>query len=118
MVIRPSDASGDVLPVLSSADLLRGAPAAARLVRCRLELLTGDWWENPARGNEIVELLRESRITEADTRALASYLSSYIRETPGVREVRDVRFSADGRQIRYACTVDTDAGSAVIQYEF
>ena len=117
MVIRPSDASGDMLPVLSSADLLRGAPAVARLVRCRLELLAGDWWENPALGNEVLEMLRESRLTEADTRALVSYLSSYIRETPGVRDVRDVQFSVSGRQFRYACIAGTDAGAVDIQYE-
>ena len=57
MIIRPVDASGDILPVLSSADLLRGAPAVARLVQDQLELLSGDWWENPAWGNEILRML-------------------------------------------------------------
>ena len=84
MRLRPVDETGDILPVLSPADLIPGAPAVARLVRDRLELLSGDWWENPARGNGILEMLKESRLTEADTQALANYITSYIRQTPGV----------------------------------
>ena len=117
MIIRPVDASGDILPVLSSADSLRGAPAVARLVKDRLELLAGDWWENPAWGNAVVDLLRENRYTEADAQALASYLTSYIRETPGVQEIRDVVFSVEGKRFSYTCTVETAEGSADIYYE-
>ena len=84
MIHRPVDDAGDILPVLSSSDLLRGTMAVAQLVRERLALLAGDWWENPAWGNEVLEMLQDSRLTEADHQALASYLSSYIRETPGV----------------------------------
>ena len=53
MILRPTDESGDILPVLSSADLLRGAPAVARLVEDRLQFLAGDWWENRTWGNAI-----------------------------------------------------------------
>ena len=110
MKIRPVDSNGDILPVLSPADLLRGAPAVALLVRDRLDLLAGDWWENPSWGNEILSMLQESRLTEADRQALAAYLTSYIRETPGVQEVSGVTFSVDGRQFSYQCTVITDEG--------
>ena len=41
MILRPVDASGDILPVLSSAALVRGAPAVAQLIRDRLDLLAG-----------------------------------------------------------------------------
>ena len=118
MIHRPMDVSGDILPVLSSAGLLNGASAVAQLVRERLELLAGEWWENPEWGNEIPDMLQESRFTEADCQTLASYLSSYIRETPGVDDVRDVSFSAEGRQFRYTCTVDTGDGSEQIEYSF
>ena len=118
MIHRPTDASGDILPVLSPSALVKGAPAAALLVRERLELLAGEWWENPEWGNEILDMLRESRLTEADQQTLSSYLTSYIRETPGVDDVRDVSFSAEGRQFRYTCTVDTGDGSASVHYEF
>ena len=116
MILRPVDENGDVLPVLVSASLLKGTGAVARLVRDRLELLSGDWWENPAWGNEILEMLKESRLTEADTQALANYITSYIRKTPGVLEVEDVVYSVEGKQFSYSCRVDTEDGSAEIDY--
>ena len=117
MSCRPVDASGDILPVLRSSDLLRGRQAAAELVRDRLRLLSGDWWENPSWGNAIVEMLKESRLTEADGRAIASYLSSYVRETAGVLDVRDVQYSMEEGRLRFSCVIESDKGSANVQYE-
>ena len=119
MILRPVEASGDILPVLSSAALLRDAPAVARLVKDRLEMLSGEWWENPAWGNAAVEMLQESRFTEGDLQTLASYITSYIRETPGVQDVDEVTFSvSDGRQFSCSCIVVTDSGSEEIIYAF
>ena len=116
MILRPVDSNGDILPVLSSASLLRGPEAVARLVKDRLELLSGDWWENPARGNGILEMLKESRLTETDTRALANYITSYIRRTPGVLEVEDVAIALEGNAFSCSCRVDTEDGPAQIDY--
>ena len=118
MTLRPVDSSGDILPVLSSSALLRGAPAAARLVQDRLELLSGDWWENPALGNEILQMMQESRLTENDLQAVSNYLSAYIRRTPGVLEVRDAVISAEGKRVSFSCIVETGEGTAGIQYEW
>ncbi len=117
MILRPVDEDGDILPVLSSADLLRDVLAVARLVKDRLELLAGDWWENLTWGNGIINMLQESRLTEADMQALVSYLSSYIRETPGVLDVRDAVGSVNGKQFSFSCVVETEYGEAVINYE-
>ena len=43
MLLRPVDASGDILPVLSSSDLVSGAEAVVILARDRLNLL---WHHN------------------------------------------------------------------------
>ena len=118
MKLRPTDESGDVLPVLSSFDLLSGAEAVALLVKDRLSLLRGEWWENPAMGFGILERLRAARLTEADAPALASSVTEYIRETAGVREVEDVWFFASGRRFSYECTVRTEEGRAAVAYEF
>ena len=115
--MRPVDQDGDVLPVLVSASLLKGIQADQELVTDRLALLAGDWWENPSWGNAVIELLKENRYTETDQQALAAYITSYIRETPGVTDVRDVSFSMEGRQFRYSCTIETENGSANIHYE-
>ena len=116
MTLRPADEHGDILPVLSARDLLTGPAAVALLAEERLNLYTGDWWENPEWGNGVLELLRESRLTETDRQILANYLSDYIRKTPGVMDVREVKCSFEGGQFRYECTVETGAGMARMSY--
>ena len=116
MSCRPVDASGDILPVLRSSDLLRGRQAAAELVRDRLRLLSGDWWENPGRGNAVPEMLKESRLTEGDRQMIWRYLTSYIRETPGVLDIREVRCSAEGGRFCCSCVIVTGDGTAGIEY--
>ena len=116
MIMRPVDEQGDVLPVLSSGEALKGAEAVAALVRARLELTAGEWWEDPARGNATIDMLRESRFTEADGQALAAYLTGYIRRTPGVREVREAAFSAEGRQFSFSCAVETGDGTTQVAF--
>ena len=118
MLIRPVDASGDILPVLSSRDMLSGPEAVARLVEYRLSLLAGEWWENAGMGFSILEVMRTSRLTEDTGSALASMITSYIRETTGVQEVEDVRFSVSGRVFSYSCSVRTEEGSASVSYDF
>ncbi len=118
MICRPLDAGGDILPVLSSSDLLTGARAVAELVRNRLWLIAGDWWENPDWGNGILEMLKESRLTEADQQVLANYISGYIRKPPGVLDVREVKVAVEGRRFRYSCEIVTADGTAQISFEY
>ncbi len=117
MLLRPVDASGDVLPVMSSSDLLSGPEAVARLVQYRLSLLRGEWWENPESGFFILEELQDSRITEAEASALSSQITAYIRETPGVRDAENARFTVPGRRLSYSCTVRTEEGTAEVRVE-
>ena len=114
MKTRPTDASGDILPVLSSSDLLSGPEAVAQLVKYRLSLLQGEWWENPSLGFPFLETLRSGRPTGADAATLSSQITAYIRETPGVRDVEDVRSEVSGRQFSYTCQVLTEEGTASI----
>ena len=116
MFLRPVDASGDIMPVRSSSDLVSGAAAVVILVRNRLNLLPGEWWENPARGCGVFEMMRSGRITEADASALASYLTGYICQTSGVESVEDVRTSVSGRRFSYGCRVITSFGSGDVSY--
>ena len=71
MIIRPVDENGDILPVLVSASLLRGAGAVARLVKDRLELLEldepddcysdeyDDWEEERRKLEDAIEALED-----------------------------------------------------------
>ena len=118
MILRPVDASGDILPVLSAEDLLSGAEAVARLVEYRLNLFSGEWWENPAWGCTLLEQMREPRLTGADAQRISSYLSSYVRETQGVRDVEDVAYTLSDRRFSWSCTVRTEYGDASVSWEF
>ena len=117
MLLRPVDASGDILPVLSSSRLLTGPEAVAQLVLYRLSLLRGEWWEFPDEGFFILEDMQESRITEADAASLSSRITAYVRETDGVQDVEKVTSSVSGRRFSYSCEVRTGDGNAAVSYE-
>ena len=117
MLYRPVDSEGDILPIVTPGDLVRDAKAVAQLIYDRLELLYGTWWEDPEWGNEILEMMRESRITEADGDALAAYITSYIMETPGVVDVSEIDYSVADRRFSYSCLAETESGSEIIEYE-
>ncbi len=117
MKIRPSDANGDIMPVIDSVSMRTGNDAVSELVKDQLSLLCGDWWENPAWGNMGLDMFRESRRTEADLKAIASYIISYIQDTAGVQDVRDVQYSVSGKGFQLSCTIITNDGSARINYE-
>ena len=116
MLFRPVDASGDILPVLSTSVLVSDPESVVLLVRDRLNLLSGEWWENPSWGCEIFDMIRAGRVTENDISALSSYLSSYIAATPGVRSVEDVHTAVSGRQFTYSCRVLTEKGSGNVSF--
>ena len=112
MLLRPTDPAGDILPVPSSSRMLSGAPAVALLVKYRLSMFQGDWWENENAGFPALQRLQESRLTEADAQGLASLISAYIRETSGVQAVEDACFSVTGRQFNYEASLHTGEGPA------
>jgi len=116
MKMRPVDQNGDMLPVLHVSDMLSGSLAVAKLVEDRLVLYFGDWWENSSWGNEILRMLQEGRLTEADAQSLATYLASYVRKTAGVREVQDEKWDISGGRFSWGCTVITEYGKAGIEY--
>ena len=117
MRLRPVDQNGDVLPVLRVSDMLTGPPAVAQLVENRLKMFAGEWWENPEWGNEILRMLQEGRLTEADAQSLSTYLSSYVRKTTGVQDVREEKWTISGGRFFWSCTVLTENGTSEILFE-
>ena len=116
MLLRPVDASGDILPVLSVSLMLSGAEAVTALIRDRLNLNAGEWWENPSHGCMVLSMLRQGRLSEADKASLTSYLTSYISATPGVKAVEDVSASVIGREFSYSCRVFCGEESGNVAY--
>ncbi len=110
MISRPFDSSGDILPALSSSDLLSGPEAAAHALQDHLRLYRGDWWENPEKGNEILDLISVSRYTAQDASTLLTYLTSYILTLPGILSVSDTSASFSGHTFFFSCTAHTETG--------
>ncbi len=114
MLSRPVDASGDILPVCKSSDLLAGVPAVEAGLTDHRCLFFGEWWEDPEKGNDILELISESRCTDQDAETLESYLVSYLLEFPGVQSISDVSSSFSGHTFFFSCTAHTDSGDLTI----
>ena len=114
--IRPCDADGDILPVTAITDLMQGSVATAKLIQYRLKLLAGEWWEYPEEGNQVLQMMQDTRLTEKDADALCSYLSSYIADTPGVFSIEDAETVIEGRQVRFSCTALTREGDVNVVF--
>ena len=114
---RPVDPSGDVLPVLNISDMIQSAGAIALLVKNRLSLLYGEWWENSGLGFPVLRSLEESRLSETDIRSFSSMITEYIRQTEGVKEVFDVETNLINKQLNYSCSVLTVYGVTDIAYQ-
>ena len=104
MTARPVDASGDILPVLSPDSLLSGAPAVAAALRDHLRHFTADWWEYPARGNPVFDLIASGPVREKDLPAVSACISSHVLAFPPVRSVSDVALSLSGSVLTYTAT--------------
>ena len=117
MRLHCSDDTGDWLPCRSAGDTKTGAGAVRQLVDYRLNLLTGEWWENPEHGNPMLDLLRE-RLSEANANAATYALTSYLAETPGVLSLENVKGAIQGRQYIYSATALTGEGSFGISYNY
>ena len=113
MTARPLDASGYVLPVLSPASLLSDAPAIASALSDHLRLFTGDWWEYPARGNPVFDLMAAGPIQEKDLPALSASITSWLLTFPAVRSVSDVAASLSGSVLTYTAVASLTSGAAV-----
>ena len=112
MTARPVDASGDILPVLSPASLLSDSSAVASALSDHLRLFTGDWWEYPARGNPVFDLMASGPIQEKDLPALSACITSYILTFPAVRSVSDVSASISGSILTYSAVASLTSGTS------
>ena len=112
MKMHAREAAGDWLPAAVPSDCLSGSEAVPHLIRDRLKLFTGEWWEDASFGNPVLELLRTRRVTEADLPQIANLLAAYVQETDQVVSVSDVHTSLAGREILFSCRALTAYGSA------
>ena len=115
--IRPSDAIGDIRPVLHISDMVRGKEAIAKHVYYRLRLLVGEWWEYPEMGNQILQMFQTTRLSDSTADSLTSYFSTYIAETPGIFSIENAQGKIENRRYQYSCKALTQQGDVNINFE-
>ena len=110
MQYRPMDSGGDMLPVLAKNQMLSGVEAVVAAVNSRLRLLYGEWWENTELGFLLPRFLFDGLRMNSGPEMLASYITAYISDTPGVVTVRNVQASVVRRTLIYSCEIVTEYG--------
>ena len=117
MAVRPIDPeTEDILPVLAYSDLSRGVREVEIQIDYHLGLLRGEWWEYLKMGNEIIDILRETRLTEGNMKLLADCISSIIKDTPGVTGISQVSYAIADRELQYSCLAETEYGPVAVLY--
>ena len=117
MAVRPIDPeTEDILPVLAYSDLSMEVREVEIQIDYHLGLLKGEWWEYLKIGNEIIDILRETRLTEGNKKLLADSISSVIKDTPGVTGISQVSYAIVGRELQYSCLAETDYGPVSVNY--
>lgn len=109
MRVRPLDANGDMMPIMSLDQMKKDAQAVAQVVDLRLQFLYGEWWEDPTIGFRVPEFL-VGNARSGDTDLLAKYIASYIASTEGVMAVTDVEAECNDHKISFKCEIVTNDG--------
>ena len=117
MRIRPFNNNGDILPVLNNNDLFVDSLAVAGDLKYRLNFWTGEWWENPEHGNQILKFMESSRLTVQDGPAVLSYIVSYILKSDNVISVEDADIVVEGRSMYFSCRVVTSSGYVPVSFD-
>ena len=114
MIVRPVDENGDMRPIEYSDQMATGAKAVAQVVRQRLALYFGEWWEDEDAGFRVPRFLSEGVRTE-NVQMLQKYISSYIAGTEGVEGIASSGISVSGRTMTYRCVINAGGDSATVE---
>ena len=106
MIVRPVDKDGDMMPISYSEQMVSGNKAVAQIVKQRLLLYFGEWWEDDSLGFRIPQFLADGARAE-NIQMLAKYIASYVSDTEGVIGVNGASISLRGRSMRFSCFVHT-----------
>lgn len=114
MRCRPVDEYGDWYPIGSKDEMITGPVAVALAVDARIGLPRGEWWEDEEFGFQLPEMLVNT-VKVTDVPMVASYISTYVKATPGVISVSDAQFDSSDLRMSYSCTIHTREGSANVE---
>ena len=111
MLFRPVDENGDMMPVLTSSQMLTGGEAVRMAAEARVALVEGEWWEDPELGFRMYSMLIDSA-RAGDAQMLENYITAYLAQTQGCTGVINTSVELKNRGIYYNCTLLADDGSS------
>lgn len=114
MIVRPVDENGDMMPIAYSEQMTTDSKAVAQVVRQRLLLYFGEWWEDETAGFRVPAFLADGA-RASNTQMLLKYISGYIANTEGVDSVSSSSVELDGRKMTYKCIVHTGTESEFVE---
>ena len=116
MIARPVDKYGDMMPIAYSGQMLTKGEAVAQVVRQRLLLYYGEWWEDESIGFRVPQFLSDG-IRQENLEMLVKYISSYVSTTEGVTAVDGASIVMDGRRMFYSCVIHIGEETEQVEVE-
>ncbi len=113
MKVRPEDGNGDMMPIQSLDQLIEDAPAVAQIMRSRVRLVHGEWWEDETLGFKAPQFLVDN-VRQGNLGMLEQYISTYLAGTPGVARISDVELTFSNHKLRYSCIATTGTGGSEV----
>ena len=114
MIVRPVDSIGDMMPIEYSDQMITGEKAVAQVVKQRLLLYFGEWWEDEEAGFRIPRFLSDG-VRSENMQMIQKYISSYIAATEGVDAVSASSISLVGRVMTYRCVIRAKGESESVE---
>ena len=111
MIVRPLDENGDMMPIHSTSQMIGGDKAVAQVIRLRMDLEYGEWWEDESIGFRVPGFLVDG-VRKGDIDMLAKYIASYVSNTQEVRAVTNVAASFNGHEMIFSCAAVMENGSS------
>ncbi len=116
MIVRPTDQNGDMVPIAYASQMISGAKAVAQVVKQRLSLYFGEWWEDESIGFRLPQFLADG-VRQENIEMLVKYISSYVAATDGVTSVDGTSIVMDGRRMFYSCVVHVGEETEQLEVE-
>ena len=117
MIVRPLDENGDMMPIHSADQMIKDTEAIAQVIRLRLNMLYGEWWEDETLGFRIPEILA-GNARRGDVDLLSKYVAAYVSESEGVRAVTNVTATITGHELSFYCqALTTDGDTATVEVD-
>jgi hypothetical protein len=114
--VRRLDASHDPSFGKGQGDFLHDIDAVAQIIKTRLLLFKGEWWEDTNSGLPLWQSILGVSGATRNRQAIEHIIQKRIRETPHVTSVLSVSSTYDPstRAYSFTATVDTKFGTLVV----